>query len=65
MPIASPFVPVLAGELVPELRTARENTHVAEVVEHDAHVLGVGFNVVKPLERASGLGPGRQGIGRS
>ena len=38
---------------------------VAEVVEHDANVLGVGFNVVKPLERVSGLGPGRQGIGRS
>ena len=37
---------------------------VAEVVEHDANVLGVGFNVVKPLERVSGLGPGRQGIGR-
>ena len=30
-----------------------------EVVEHDANVLGVSFNVVKPLERASGLGPGR------
>ena len=38
---------------------------VAEVVEQDANVLGVGFNVVKPLERVSGLGPGRQGIGRS
>jgi hypothetical protein len=25
---------------------------VAEVVEHDANVLGVGFHAVKPLERA-------------
>ena len=28
MPIASPFVPVLAGVLVPELRTARENARL-------------------------------------
>ena len=27
-PIASPFVPVLAGVLVPERRTARENTRL-------------------------------------
>ena len=28
MPIASPLVPVLAGVLVPELRTARENARL-------------------------------------
>ena len=28
VPIASPFVPVLAGVLVPELRPARENAHL-------------------------------------
>ena len=27
-PIASPFVPVLAGVLVPQLRTARENARL-------------------------------------
>ena len=43
MPIASPFVPVLAGVLVPELRTARENARleIGSQRGRNSHQIGV------------------------
>ena len=43
MPIASPFVPVLAGVLVPELRPARENARldIGSQRGRNSHQIGV------------------------
>ena len=43
MPIASPFVPALAGVLVPELRTARENARleIGSQRGRNSHQIGV------------------------
>ena len=43
MPIASPLVPVLAGVLVPELRTARENARleIGSQRGRNSHQIGV------------------------
>ena len=43
MPIASPFVPAFAGVLVPELRTARENTRleIGSQRGRNSHQIGV------------------------
>ena len=43
MPIASPFVPVLAGVLVPERRTARENARleIGSQRGRNSHQIGV------------------------
>ena len=43
MPIASPFVPALAGVLVPELRTARENARleIGSQRGRNSHHIGV------------------------
>ena len=43
MPIASPFVPVLAGVLVPERRTARENARleIGSQRGRNSHQMGV------------------------
>ena len=43
MPIASPFVPVLAGVLVPELRPAQENARleIGSQRGRNSHQIGV------------------------
>ena len=43
MPIASPFVPVLAGVLVPELRPAQENARleIGSQRGRNSHQMGV------------------------